>query len=68
MRSRAQPVLGRKAAMPSWIRTVAVRALAAIPALLTLVLLAGVAVWGALNDWTLPSFAHLLGKPDVAAG
>ena len=53
--------------MASWIRTFAARALAGIPALLTLGLLAGVGVWGALNDWNLPSFARLWGKPDAAA-
>jgi cobalt-zinc-cadmium efflux system membrane fusion protein len=52
--------------MPPWTRSVAAKAAARLPALLILGLLAGLAFWGARNDWTLPSFAHLWGKPDPA--
>jgi cobalt-zinc-cadmium efflux system membrane fusion protein len=43
--------------MRGWIRWAASH----IPGLLTLLALAGVAVWGVRNDWRLPSFAALWG-------
>jgi cobalt-zinc-cadmium efflux system membrane fusion protein len=49
--------------MPPWTRSAAAKAAAGLPALVTLGLLAAVGVWGARNDWTLPSFAQLRGKP-----
>jgi cobalt-zinc-cadmium efflux system membrane fusion protein len=49
--------------MLPWIRSAAAKAAAGLPALLTLGLLAAVGVWGARNDWTLPSLAQLWGKP-----
>jgi cobalt-zinc-cadmium efflux system membrane fusion protein len=45
--------------MPGWLR----RVTHSLPALLTLLALAGVAVWGMRHDWQLPAFAALWGDP-----
>src|SRR5438132_8839610 len=40
--------------MPPWIRSFAAWAGTQVPTLLTLVLLAGMALWGSTNDWKIP--------------
>lgn len=51
--------------MPPWLRNLAAWSKSGVPALLTLAALAAVGLWGYRNDWTLPSFAQLWGKPDA---
>jgi cobalt-zinc-cadmium efflux system membrane fusion protein len=50
--------------MPGWIR----RVTHYLPALLTLLALAGVAVWGMRNDWRLPAFGSLWGATPADDG
>jgi cobalt-zinc-cadmium efflux system membrane fusion protein len=48
--------------MSAWIRKLVLGALAGLPTLLILGVLAGVAVWGARNDWKLPPLPSLWGN------
>jgi cobalt-zinc-cadmium efflux system membrane fusion protein len=48
--------------MRSWIWTAAAAVVTRIPTFLTLLLLAGLGVWGYWNDWKVPRFAGLWGK------
>src|SRR5438309_4163122 len=55
--------------MPLWIRDSAAWAVGQVPTLLTLAALGGLAVWGAANDWKLPSRAEGPAAPaDEEAG
>jgi cobalt-zinc-cadmium efflux system membrane fusion protein len=45
--------------MPAWIRNRAPAAVTQLPTVLILALLAGLGVWGARNDWKLPSLGRL---------
>jgi cobalt-zinc-cadmium efflux system membrane fusion protein len=51
--------------MRSWIWNAAIAIATRIPTFLTLLLLAGVGVWGYWNDWKLPRFAALWGGQEA---
>src|SRR5687768_3307961 len=57
--SRPSP---KETSMPAWIRNLAAAVSGRVPTVLTLALLAGLGVWGARNEWKLPSLARLWGR------